>query len=58
MYKGVPQFICPNCHKSFNIRSLKKGFKMKDVDKWIKKAQCPFCGKKISQGEGLEKEQE
>lgn len=53
MFKGVPTFICQFCGKSFKIRSLRKGFSLIEVDKWLEKAQCPYCGKRIRQGEGL-----
>jgi len=47
MYKGVPQYICQYCGKKFKIRSLKKGFTIEEVEEWLNRARCPYCGKLI-----------
>lgn len=45
--KKITMYNCPNCGKQFKIKRGNVKMSLWQLRKWLEKAQCPFCGKKL-----------
>lgn len=58
MVEQYQKYDCQNCHKRFKVKRGRKILSLWDLREWLKKARCPFCGKKLRDEEIISQEKD
>ena len=46
--KGILYFNCPACGNRFKFKGGRRRHpRLNEVDRWLLRAQCPYCGQKL-----------